>query len=151
MRRAITVVFGLSIAFLGLMFTAYAGDVLRMKVNVEFPFQVYDDKLPAGEYYVELRSIGGASASGSLIAFVWKDGSRFIFPSAYTAGYRSSNSEAYLLFKRVGTSYFLSKVHQNNIEASIGKSKTQKEMELAYAREIQTAATKNVKVSATKE
>jgi len=131
MKRALVVLFSLSIVLLGSVTGASAGSAPRMWANIPFAFYAGEQLLPAGEYLFEMPDMGRNSATGSIVAVRTRDGSIFVYLQANPAGKNSGGSACQVTFARYGDSYFLSKVQTNNIESNLHKTRSEKTMAAA--------------------
>jgi hypothetical protein len=150
MKRTSMILVVLTAIGLGSFVGVAAYTAPRMLVNIGFSFYVNDKQLPAGQYWVEMPNLGSGSATGSLLVFRSVDGSAYQMLLAKASGNRVGDQDAYLLFRRVGESYFLSKVHHGLIDSSVFKSRSEKDLKLAYARDWYGDSSDFVKVAATR-
>ena len=148
MRRAFMVVLALTMVVLMSFIETSAATVYRMKVDIGFPFYVADNQLPAGEYWIEMKSLGNGTLVDSAPAIRSDDGSVFQFLPARSQGSYDNDPNCYLLFNRVGAYYFLAKVHQSDIDVWLPKSHTQKEKLMAFRRDFGDENLTVVKIAA---
>jgi hypothetical protein len=108
---------------------------LRMRANIGFSFIANDRELPAGEYWIEMVGSGGGRPLGSTLVLRSADGAvaHTLFANAFS--YKEGDQTAYLLFNRIGRSYFLSKARYGSLESSLVRSRSEKVLKLAYLRD----------------
>jgi len=102
----------------------------RMRANIGFSFFASDRELPAGEYWIEMAGSGGRPI-GSTVVLRSADGAiaHTMFANAFS--YREGDQTAYLLFNRIGRSYFLSKARYGSLESSLVRSRSEKVLKRA--------------------
>lgn len=116
-------------ALLALAATASASTAARIRAHVPFEFYVGEDKLPAGNYVFELRSVGPASSSSSAIAVYTQDGIMASMISTIPTGwdYRYT-SDCHLHFTRITDHYFLAKLEAPETGADLNLSRIEREL-----------------------
>jgi hypothetical protein len=150
MKNTAKIMVVLGIVMLGAVIAASATTAPRMRVNIGFTFYAGEQQLPAGEYWVELRSMDAYSATGSLLVIRSLDESAYKMLLAKPETERQDDSAAYLLFSRVGDSYFLTKAHTGGMDSSVFKSRSEKQVKLAVARDWLSDSAEVVKVLSTR-
>jgi hypothetical protein len=144
MKRALVVLFSLSIVLLGSVTGASAGTSPRMWANIPFAFYAGEEMLPAGEYLFEMPDLGHHTTTGSTLAVRTRDGSICVYLQAIAGGIYRSGPAYQVTFTRYGDSYFLSKVQNNDIESNLPKTRSEKKTAAAYARLGGKESTKQV-------
>jgi hypothetical protein len=128
MRNAIVI--AASIAVLLMLGTAAsAGTAARVRAYVPFDFHVGEELLAAGNYIFELRSIGLASSSSSIVAVYRPDGTMAsLIPTMPTGWNNRRTSDCRLHFTRLTNSYFLATVEAPEAGADLRMSKAEREL-----------------------
>jgi hypothetical protein len=150
MKKTAKMMVVLGIVLLGAVIAASAATAPRMRVNIGFTFYAGEQQLPAGEYWVELRSTDSYSATGSLLVIRSLDESAYQMLLAKPESQHMDDSAAYLLFNRIGDSYFLIKAHSGSIDSNVFKSRSEKQVKMAFARDWLSDSAEVVKVLATR-
>jgi hypothetical protein len=148
MKRTLMVMVVLGAVLLGTMVAVSAFTSPRMRVNIGFSFYADDQLLPGGEYWFEIRSLAGGTLAGSPIAIRSEDGSVFQYLTARVVGSERKDEGAYLVFNKVGGSYFLRKIQQGSMQGNLPKSHSEKEVKAAYSTAGSDSAAEIVKIAA---
>jgi hypothetical protein len=105
--------------------TSLYGQIMDIRVNIPFDFQIGSTVLPSGEYSIH-------HTNGML--FVSQTGGTHKSSVAFTVGVNHPNAateKPTLQFNQYGDSYYLSKVWMQNSETARALVKTRREKELA--------------------
>jgi hypothetical protein len=145
MKRTLMVMVVLGAVLLGSMVAVSAYTSSRMRVNIGFSFYADDQLLPAGEYWFEIRPMGQGTLAGSPMAIRSNDGSIYQFLTATAVG--SVDAGTFIVFNKVGGSYFLRKIQQDGLQGSLPKSHSEKEIKAAFSAGS-GSATEIVKIAA---
>jgi hypothetical protein len=131
MKKAMLFVIAVSALVMGSVMTAAAAPA-PLRVNIPFAFNVGDVSLPAGTYVVVMGDTNGMS---SHVILRTADGSDAYF--IHISPSTRIKSEAFgLSFSCYGDTYFLSKVIDGGVEASILKSGAEKRLAATTARTL---------------
>ena len=121
----------LGAVLLSSMVAVSAFSAQRMRVNIGFSFYANDQLFPAGEYWFEIRPLGQGTQAGSPMAIRSEDSSICQFLTAATFG--SEDAGTYVVFNKIGSSYFLRRIQQDGLQGSLPKSHSEKEIKAAYS------------------
>lgn len=108
------------------MLTLGAMDSYLLKVNVPFAFQVDKASLPAGQYLVEIRRAGNASALGTALIIRTPDGEAQHMLATRPA--HNARYDAALTFHKYSNTYFLASVESDGSGCQLNKSRAEKEI-----------------------
>jgi len=131
MKKALALVVVLAAVLLGAVATASAATMDRMRVEIGFSFYANDQLMPAGDYWFEIRSLGVGTLAGSPIAIRSAEGPVFQFLPATAVGSERYEVGTYVMFNKVGGSYFLRTVQQGELRGTLPKSRSEKEIKMA--------------------
>ena len=135
MKRALMLMAVLGVFLLVSASMASASSAFRVRANVPFSFHAGSELLPAGDYWFELKGALRFSATGSSVFIRSQDGSiACMIGSMPVAGWRNP-SAASLLFNKYGQKYYLREVRQGSLDVSVFRSRAEKEVSIAFARE----------------
>ena len=131
MKKALALVVVLSAVLLGAVATASASTVARMRVEIGFTFYADNQLMPAGDYWFEIRPLGVGTLAGSPISIRSEEGPIYQFLSATAVGSEGKDAGTYIVFNKVGGSYFLRTIQQGELRGSLPKSRSEKEVKMA--------------------
>lgn len=131
MRKALALVVVLSAVLLGAVATASASTVARMRVEIGFTFYADNQLMPAGDYWFEIRPLGVGTLAGSPISIRSEEGPIYQFLSATAVGSEGKDTGTYIVFNKVGGSYFLRTIQQGDLRGNLPKSRSEKEVKMA--------------------
>jgi hypothetical protein len=131
MKKALTIGFVLCAVLLGAVAAASASTVARMRVEIGFAFYADNQLMPAGDYWFEIRPLGVGTLAGSPISIRSDEGAIYQFLSATAVGSQSKEMGTYVVFNKVGGSYFLRTIQQGELRGSLPKSRSEKEVKMA--------------------
>ena len=148
MKRALMVLVVLCAVLLGTIVAVSAYTVPRMRVQIGFSFYADNQLLPAGEYWFEIRPVGIGTLAGSPMAIRNTDGSVFQFLPATAVGCETKEIGTYVVFNKIGGSYFLRSIQQGSLRGSLPKSHSEKEVKMASNTGASASASETVIIAA---
>ncbi len=128
MKRTAVVILTLAFLVLGSVIIGNAAN--RIRVVVPFQFSVGGHAIPAGEYTLDFPQMA-AQPTGSTVYLRSSDGEAVQILHA-SAEIRSFVPSSYLVFNKYGDKYFLSAIRQGSFQASLPKSRAEKETAWAF-------------------
>ncbi len=135
MKKAMLIVITVGALVLGTVLTAAAATA-PIRVDIPFAFQAGAASLPAGTYILEL---GGSKGLTSHLILRKADGTDAYYVPV-TPSSQLSAEEFRLSFSRYGDTYFLSTVVDGGVQATLVKSKAERQLASNAARKTLVAA-----------
>lgn len=116
----------------GSVIGAFGIGVPKVKATIPFAFFVGNDLVPAGDYIFEMRAANFGAATGS--CFVLRNDTGKILQLVAAVPGDTARGGACVVFNRYGDKHFLHNVQAAGFGATVGKSRAEKEISLAYAK-----------------
>jgi len=120
-KKTFSLLAALALTFVGVATSAHAQSEI-VKVHVPFDFAVRDSKLPAGDYtfskvYTDLWAVRNDNTGQAItaVASLW--------------GGNQEKDPAKLVFRHVGSNYFLSEVHWQGQTSAVPASKAERSIQ----------------------
>ena len=122
---------------LGLLAVPLAAQSLRLKADIPFEFTAGGKTMPAGEYYITLKS--DLSGAVQLYATDAKDSALVL---GHGIGGVQRQEESRLTFNKYGNQYFLAEIWTQGTNTGLGFQKTRTEREVSQTASVrQTSIT----------
>jgi hypothetical protein len=140
MKKALAVSISLCALLVGLSPGAAAGPANGVLMNIPFSFYAGDQLMPSGKYIFDMPRFGN-SAVGSLVRVTSPDGTYCTNVFSLVVNALKADNEYHVTFTRYGEQYFLSKVRNSTLGASLLTSRSEKAVAGEYRKSSGTVAT----------
>ena len=140
MKKTLAVSISLCALLVGLAPGAAAGPANGVLMNIPFSFYAGDQLMPSGKYIFEMPRMGN-TATGSLVRVTSPDGTLCMNVFSQVENSLKADEEYRVTFTRYGEQYFLSRLRNSTIGASLPTSRSEKAVAGEYRKSTGNAAT----------
>ena len=140
MTKALAVSISLCALLVCLSPGAAAGPANGVMMNIPFPFYAGDQLMPSGKYIFDMPRFGNG-AVGSLVRVTTPDGAQCMNVFSQVVNTLKADNEYHVTFTKYGEQYFLSKVRNSTIGASLPTSRSEKAVAGEYRKTTGPVAT----------
>ena len=143
MKKTGTILFSLVALILSMALAVSAAGENGVRLRIPFPFYAGDQLMPAGNYTLEMPRIGGFEA-GSVLRIVSADGTVCQHLLSQRTSGNTIDTDFHVQFTKYGERYFLAKVRNLELGAQLIKSRTEKNTEREFLKNMASADTINL-------